>query len=239
MKLLLSLFTVVVDVGLPITLYYVLTYFGVPDILALVLSGTIPFVSVIINFIFRNQVDVTGILSTTGFIASTILTIIQIYITLDILLQLNSPIISFAMGLVFFITLIPIKVGSYQMRPLLYHNFKFMEMGNFKGVTEDEPIPERWERHWSTYADFRQTFIVLTAVWGFALLLDVPFRILIIYKTKFADKAGLVGGIVTFCYMQIFVLFSVIYVKRMIKLHDKRYKEKEGVVIADAANNEF
>ncbi|CAG8564608.1 9423_t:CDS:1 [Dentiscutata heterogama] len=229
----------IVDVGLPITLYYVLLYFSVPVILALVISGTIPFVSVIINFIFRKQVDVTGILSTTGFITEIILSIVQGYVTLNILQQLNTSIISFVMGLVFFITLIPIKVGSYQIRPLLYYNFKFMEMGNFKGLTEDEPIPERWERYWRTYAEFRQTFIVLTAVWGFALLLDVPVRFLVIYKTKTADQAAFIGGITSFCYMQIFVLFSVIYVKWMKKLHDKRYKLKEGTIIADAAINEI
>ncbi|CAG8685281.1 7057_t:CDS:1 [Dentiscutata erythropus] len=231
MKLLLFLFTTIVDVGLPIILNYVLTYFGVPVILALVLSGTIPFVSVIINFNFRKQVDVTGILSTTGFIASTILSIIQGYVKLDILEQLNAPIISFAIGLVFLITLIPIKVGSYQLRPILYYHFKFMEMGNIKGLTEDEPIPERWERYWITYADFRQTFIVLTAVLGFALLLDVPIRILIIYITKMADRAALVGSIVSFGYMQVFISFSVIYAKWMKKLHEKRYKVKEGSYI--------
>ncbi|CAG8807935.1 11668_t:CDS:2, partial [Racocetra persica] len=37
----------------------------------------------------------------------------------------------------------------------------------YRGLTIDEPIPERCERYWRTYASFRQALIVATAIWGF------------------------------------------------------------------------
>ncbi|CAG8812910.1 11962_t:CDS:1, partial [Gigaspora margarita] len=199
--LLLSLLMIVIDVGLPLVLYFILSNY-IPVFLASAISGTIPFVSAIINFIFFKQVDTTGILSTTGFTTATILTIIQENTKLFLLQQLKQSILLFATGLVLLFTLIPLKVGSFQMRPLLYHNFKNMGMGNLKGLTEDEPISERWERHWRTYAEFRRTFIVLTAVWGFCLMLDVPIRILVIYKTNTPEQALFIGSIVTFGWMQ-------------------------------------
>ncbi|CAG8815846.1 15981_t:CDS:2, partial [Dentiscutata erythropus] len=67
--------------------------------------------------------------------------------------------------------------------------------GNLKGLTEDEPIPDHWERYWRTYAVFRWTFIILTAIWGFGLLFEIPFRVLIIYKTRTTNDAVYIGAI--------------------------------------------
>ncbi|CAG8850922.1 35650_t:CDS:1 [Gigaspora margarita] len=112
-------------------------------------------------------------------------------------------------------------------------------MGNLKGLTEDEPIPERWERYWRTFVEFRRTIIGLTAVWGFCLMLDVPIRTLVIYKTKTPEQAFFIGSIVTFVWMQCPVIFSVIYVKLMKNLLEKRLKEKESNTVAAIVNNEI
>ncbi|CAG8742708.1 hypothetical protein C2G38_2094611 [Gigaspora rosea] len=233
---LLSLLMIVIDVVLPLVLYFILSNY-IPIFLASAISSIIPFVSAIINFIFFKRVDTTGILSTTGFITATILSIIQDNTKLFLLQQLKQSILLFAAGLVLLFTLIPLKIGSFQIRPLLYHYFKNMGMGNLKGLTEDEPIPERWERHWRTYAEFRQTFIVLSAVWGFCLMLDVPIRILVIYKTNTPEQALFIGSLVTFGWMQFPVIFTVIYVKLMKNLLEKRIKEKETNTVAAIVNN--
>ncbi|CAG8708923.1 16919_t:CDS:1 [Dentiscutata erythropus] len=228
--LLLSLLMLFVDIILPLILFTILSRF-ISDILALIISGIPPIISIILNFIFRRKVNATGILSLTSFIAGTIMSLIQGDARLYLL---REPIMSCTVGLVLLITLIPIKVGSFQMRPLVFNYAKNLGIGDLKGLTEDEPIPERWERHWKTYAVFRRTFFVLTAVWGFALILDAPARIIVIYKTKTIDRAVFFGVAFGFIWVNCLILFTVIYVRRKKNLFEKQIKKEEAAAVATA-----
>ncbi|CAG8784902.1 3146_t:CDS:1 [Cetraspora pellucida] len=219
--LLFFLLMIFVDIGLPILLYYILSKY-IPVIWALVISGIPPIVSVILNFIIRKQVNAIGILSIVGFIAGTILSVLQDDPKLYLL---RESFITGAVSLVFIVSLIPIKIGSFQMRPLLYYNSKNLGLADLKGLTEDEPIPERFERYWRSYALFRRVFIVMTAVWGFGLLLEVPARILIIYNTKTVDEAVYIGNIVIYSWISCLILFNIIYSGWMKKLGKKREAE--------------
>ncbi|CAG8537910.1 14634_t:CDS:1, partial [Dentiscutata heterogama] len=186
LRLLLMMF---IDLFLPLLLYYILSKF-LPTIWALALAGVPPAISVIVNLIIRKQVGVIGLLVVLAFIIGIILSVIQgdprIFL-------LRESFVTGVFGLVFIITLIPVKIGSFKMRPLLYYNSKNLEVGNLEGLTEDEPIPDRYERYWRSYAGFRQTFIILTAVWGFGLLIEVPVRVFIIYHTATVDDAVYIG----------------------------------------------
>ncbi|KAF0501608.1 membrane protein [Gigaspora margarita] len=157
--ILLAILKIFVDVGLPLIFYYIFSNF-VPVVWALFISGIPPMISVILNFIFRKQVNAMGILIMTSFIAGSICSIIlndpRLYL-------LRESFVGGIISMVFIISLIPINVGSFQMRPLLYYSIQHLGIG-IKGLTEDEPIPERWERYWRSYVVFRRTFIVLTAV---------------------------------------------------------------------------
>ncbi|CAG8708935.1 16920_t:CDS:1 [Dentiscutata erythropus] len=231
---LLSLLMLFVDIILPLVLYMILSRF-ISVILALVISGIPPIISIILNFIFHRQVSITGILSLTGFIAGTIMSIIKGDARLYLL---REPIMSCAVGLVLLITLIPIKVGSFQIRPLLFYYVKNLGMGNLEGLTEDEPIPERWERYWGTYAELRRTFFVLTAVWGFGLILDAPARILVIYNTKTIDQAVYFGLIIGIVWVNCLILFTIIYVKWRKHLFEKQSKKEEAAATVATANKE-
>ncbi|CAG8620390.1 1145_t:CDS:2 [Dentiscutata heterogama] len=137
-------------------------------------------------FIFRKQVNLIGLLVVFGFIVGIIFSVIE---GDSRLFLLRDSFFTGVFGLAFIITLIPIKIGSFEMRPLVYYSAKNLGMANLKGLTEDEPIPERWERYWRSYPRFRQTFIVLTAVWGFGLLIEVPVRVIIVYRSPTVDDA--------------------------------------------------
>ncbi|CAG8645635.1 11422_t:CDS:1 [Dentiscutata erythropus] len=228
--LLFFLFMLFVDVGLPLILYAILSKY-IPTIWALIISGIPPIISVILNFIHRKQINAIGLLSLAGFIAGSILAIYQDDPKLYLL---RDSFITGVIGLVFVITLIPIKVGSFEMRPLIYYNSKNLGLGDLKGLTEDEPIPDRWERYWRSYALFRRTFIVLTAVWGFGLILEVPARVIIIYNTSTVDAAVYIANIFVYTWLGCLILFNIIYSGYMKKLGKKREEEAEAVV---AANN--
>ncbi|CAG8625822.1 13904_t:CDS:1 [Dentiscutata heterogama] len=232
--LLLSLLMIFVDIILPLILYSILSRF-ISVILALIISGIPPIISIILNFIFRRQVNATGILSLTGFTAGVIMSIIQGDARLYLL---REPIMTCAIGLVLFITLIPIKVGSFQMRPLLYNYAKNLGIGNLKGLTEDEPIPERWERYWRAYAEFRRTFFVLTAVWGFGLILDAPARVLVIYNAKTIDQAVYFGVVAGFIWINCLIVFTIIYAGWRKNLFEKQIKKEEAATAVATANKE-
>src|SRR5205823_14013719 len=90
-------------------------------------------------------------------------------------LLLRSAITS-TIGITLLITLLPIKFGTFRMRPLAFYFIKDMATGgtfahssssvNLPGITNDEPIAERWERYWVSYPLFRRGFIIVTAIWG-------------------------------------------------------------------------
>ncbi|CAG8489457.1 20315_t:CDS:1 [Cetraspora pellucida] len=221
-KILRLVVTLVFDIGLPLLLYSILSR-RIPIILALIISSIPPTIYIIINFILHKQVDHIGILIIIGYIVGTILSLVK---DDPRLLLLRESFVTGVMGLTFVISLIPIKVGSFEMRPLTYRSAKQLELIDLEGLTEDEPIPERWERHWKSYPRFRQIFIVMTAVFGFGLLFEVPARVFIIYSMPTIDDAVYLASIIFPCWLGCLILFSTIYL---------RYMFKKGYVIKDAA----
>ncbi|CAG8828267.1 10988_t:CDS:1, partial [Gigaspora rosea] len=79
--------------------------------------------------------------------------------------SLGISFISGVIGLVLVITLIPIKVGSFEMRPFAYYCSKNLGLGNYKGLTKHESVSERCDRYWRNYALFRRALMIVTAVW--------------------------------------------------------------------------
>ncbi|CAG8697336.1 24372_t:CDS:1 [Cetraspora pellucida] len=220
--------TMFIDIALPLILYYILSKY-IPTIWALVISSVPPAISVIVNFILRKQVNPIGVLVIIGFIVGVILSLVQADPRLFLL---RESLVTGVFGLAFVITLIPIKIRSFEMRPLLYYNSKNLEVGDLKGLTEDEPIPERWERHWRSYPKFRLTFIVLTAVWGLGLLIEVSVRIIIIYNTATIDDAVYFGSIFLYSWLSCLTLFTFIFSRYMQKKgeSERLRKEQEAAV---------
>ncbi|CAG8494701.1 hypothetical protein C2G38_2069892 [Gigaspora rosea] len=222
-SMLLLLLMMFFDLGLPLLLYYILEKF-IPTIWALAISGVPPAISVVVNFIFRKQISVLGFLVVLAFIVGIILSVVQ---GDPRIVLLRESCVTGVFGLLFLFTLIPIKIGSFQMRPILYYNSKNLEIGDLKGLTEDEPIPERYERYWRSYSGFRKTFIVLTAVWGVGLLIEVAVRIVIIYYTTTIDQAVYIGSIFLYSWLGCLTLFTFIFSKYMKKKGEEQQKLRE------------
>ncbi|CAG8719773.1 38153_t:CDS:1 [Gigaspora margarita] len=220
LRLLLMMF---VDLALPLLLYYILEKF-IPTIWALAISGVPPAISVIVNFIYRKQISVLGFLVVLAFIIGIILSVVQ---GDPRIVLLRESCVTGVFGLVFLITLIPINIGSFQMRPILYYNSKNLEIGDLKGLTEDESIPDRYERYWKSYSGFRHTFIILTAVWGVGLLIEVAVRIIIIYKTATIDQAVYFGSIFLYSWLGCLTLFTFIFSRYMQKKGEAKQKLRE------------
>ncbi|CAG8581516.1 17505_t:CDS:1 [Acaulospora morrowiae] len=215
-----------VEVILPIILYFILEKY-LPVIWALVISGVPPLIVVIVGLIRHRRVDVLGVLIVFSFIVGAIVAGVQgdprLYL-------LRESFITGVIGFVFLITLIPIKVGSFRMRPMVFYFSKDMATGGTFGsggghlqpITEDESIEARWERYWDSYPKFRQGFIVMTAVWGFGLLIEVVFRVIIIFRAPTIDQAVYIASIATYSWIALLVLFTIVYSRWMARMGQKR-----------------
>ncbi|CAG8706206.1 17686_t:CDS:1 [Dentiscutata erythropus] len=208
--ILLVLFTI----DIPIFLYVNLSN-QIWIIWALVISIIPPVISITFNFIFRKQFDVLGMLSIIVLVSTIILNLFNV----PKFYSLGASFVFGVVGLVLVITLIPIKVGSFEMRPFLYYCSKNYGIGNYEGLTKDEPFTERCERYWRTYASFRRPLIIVTAVWGFVFLIELLIRIIIVYNTNGVD----VNNRAFFYAFPFLGVSTAIYV---IWVHRKRFKEK-------------
>ncbi|RIA86666.1 hypothetical protein C1645_676081, partial [Glomus cerebriforme] len=189
------------EIGLPLALYFILKNF-MSEVNALIISGVPPFLVVIYGLIRKRRVDILGILIILSFIVGAIVAALKsdprIYL-------LRESTITGTIGLAFLITLIPIKIGSFQLKPMVFYFAKDMATGGsfsysttkseLPGLTDDEPVSERWDRYWVSYPTFRHGFIVMTVFWGVGLIAEVPIRVIIVYRMPI-DRAIYLSNIV-------------------------------------------
>jgi uncharacterized protein involved in cysteine biosynthesis len=67
---------IVIDIGMPLALYYILKP-HVGELIALVISGIPPLLHVIINFIVKRRIEVIGCICIFSFIMSAVLSLIS------------------------------------------------------------------------------------------------------------------------------------------------------------------
>lgn len=222
------------DAVLPIILYFVLKKY-IRETYALIISSIPPFFVAVFGFVRRRRADVLGIILVFSFVISAIVVALRDDPRIHLL---RRSAVTGIIGVIFLITLIPIKIGSFRVRPLVFYFAKDMATGGafgnssssseLTGLTEDEPVDERWDRYWNSYPLFRHGFIVMTAVWGIGLLSEVPVRVIVVYKVTPFEKAYFASQVITYVWMGSLALFNILYVRRM---------KKRGVRAADAAND--
>ncbi|CAB4405011.1 unnamed protein product [Rhizophagus irregularis] len=183
-------------------------------------KGFPPFLVVIYGLIRERHVDILGAMLVVCFIVYGIV----LSITNDARIQLFRESASTGtIGLAFLITLIPIKIGSFQMRPMSYYFAKDMLTGGSFGLSpkknNTDDIKERWgwERNWNNYAVFRRGYRILTALCGVGYIIETPAFVMIILKTPTIKRAFFWTNFVTYVWSVILVIIDVIYHRWFIK----------------------
>ncbi|GES99357.1 DUF3159 domain-containing protein [Rhizophagus clarus] len=174
------------------------------------------------DIISKRRIDILGAIIIISFIVSDIVSTLKndtrIYL-------LRESTITGTIGLTFLLTLIPIKYGTFQMRPIIYYFAKDMQIGGSFGYTPtqrrnsglSEVTTQRWELYWEKYAVFRRGFYFLTILWGVSLLLEVLARAIIVFKAPTTDSAVMWTNIVTYSWLGVLILINVLYSKRFKK----------------------
>ena len=160
------------DIGGPLLAYHLLQSNGVGTVPALVLSGVLPAIGVIIGIIRHRRVDAVGVLVLAGIVVGAILGLVS-----------RNPKLVLDEGSVSTGVFGLICLGSLATDKPMMYRFALEFMG---------PDTERGREFADLrqYKEFRRAFVVITVVWGTAYLVEAAVRVLIVQETSAGTALG-------------------------------------------------
>ena len=166
-----------VDMALPIGLYYGLRAGGVSSYLALIVSALVPMVSALVQFARERRLDAmavfVAVVILVGLLASLVSGSTRFMLAKD-------GWVTGAAGLWFLATV-------RARRPLAFVGGRPFLEGRFRSDGTS------WDVLWEEFPKFRRIWRVSTAIWGVAMILDGLLRVLMAYALPVDEVPGLGG----------------------------------------------
>jgi hypothetical protein len=185
----------VFDVIGPLVAYSLLRSNGYSQVTALILSGVLPALGVVLAVVRHRRLDVLGALVLLGIAVGAVLGLATGNARL-VLLEGSVPTAIFA---------VVCLASLWSSRPLIFRfALEFIGADTPKG----RDFADRWR-----YAGFRRTFRVMTAVWGLAYLAEAAARILIVELTS-AGTALAITKIMPYAVAAVLVAWMFVYGQR-------------------------
>jgi hypothetical protein len=185
----------VFDIAGPYVAYSLLRSAGQSAVSALVLSGALPALGVIVKAISHRRLDTVGIVVLAGIAVGTVLGLLTGNPRL-VLIEGSVPTAVFGL----------VCLGSLRaQRPLIYR-FAVEFMG------PDTPKGRDFESHWR-YPGFRHVFRLYTVVWGVVYLAEAAARIVIVETTS-TSTALAVSKVMPYAVAGVLVAWMVAYGRR-------------------------
>ncbi|MGW1056217.1 VC0807 family protein [Streptomyces sp. NPDC002521] len=158
------LLTVLVDLGIPIGLYYGLTAAGVSDLIALTAGAVVPGVATLVGYARTRRIDALGVFMTTMLVLSIVVSVVGGSARL---LLVRDGWLTAVAGVGFLVSL-------RGRRPLAF--------GFSRRLLERRTTDGRnWDELWEEVPGFRRIWRVTTVIWGIGLLVDSGIRTLMAY----------------------------------------------------------
>ncbi|KAH8549318.1 hypothetical protein BGW37DRAFT_113833 [Umbelopsis sp. PMI_123] len=224
--------TLFVDVIMPIILYYSLRN-TVSQLAALLISSIPPAVMSIFKMIWYRTFDALGVVIILGFVLSAVISVID---GDPRVLLLRESIVTCATGVVFLVTMIPIRIGQWVNKPLIYGVTKQMMsvLPPVKYVYNGQVIEEtRIEFSWKWSREFKKGMLIMNAAWGVILILEFVAKLIMYFSSLTVDQMVLYGNIVLGVTLGSMGIFNVFYGRRIrlrtieeCKLVQKRLEEE-------------
>jgi hypothetical protein len=185
----------VFDIAGPLVAYSLLRSAGLSAVGALVLSGTLPVLGVVLGMARARRVDVVGVLVVVGIAVGTGLGLASGNARL-VLLEGSVPTVVFG----------AVCLGSlWTTRPLMYRfAVEFIGPDTPKG----RDFADRWR-----YPEFRHAFQVTTVVWGVAFLAEAAARIVIVESTSTGSALG-ISKVMRYSFAGILIAWNIAYGRR-------------------------
>ncbi|KAI9304860.1 hypothetical protein BJ944DRAFT_162815 [Cunninghamella echinulata] len=216
----------IMNAAIPIGLYYILKSY-VPPVWALVLSSIPTILSVIVQAIFMRRIDSIGAGVILGFILSVVLASIN---GDPKLLLLRESFVTAAVGVICAITLIPIQIKSFTMKPILYYLAKDLIPLRPVEFNDDQTKPQdRMLFYWTYSPYFRRHLRILTAI--DVVVLELEFGLKLYYILRFdLDTLVIVSNLTLVAIGILVFLFTLWYILKI----RKQLRMDEPMMLAEA-----
>ena len=157
---------VIFDLGGPLLAYALLRSAGMSAVAALVISGVLPALGIVIGAVVDRRVDVLGVVVLAGIVVGTVLGLTSHNARLY-LLEGSVPSVVFALGCLFSLRL---------RQPLIFRlALEFLGPDTPKGCD----VTAAWR-----YPGFRRAFQAITVAWGVGYLVEAAARVAIVETTS-------------------------------------------------------
>lgn len=187
-----------VDVLVPVGIYFALRRAGVGNVLALTAGAFVPALRVLISIVRDRRV---------AGLAAFVLAIFALSIALAFVTG-NARVL-LAKESVF-----TVLAGVYCLGSLLVGRpFSYYTMRRFV-VGDEEEAKTEWERAWENSVEFRHTLRVLTLAWGIGFVGEALIRLVLVYELPVSTMV-IVSPILLAALVVVLVIFSRVYGKRV------------------------
>ncbi|KAI9278756.1 hypothetical protein BDA99DRAFT_429083 [Phascolomyces articulosus] len=223
------LIMMVVQVGIPLALYYGLrNQIGV--VYALVISGIPPFLWVIFEFIRKRRVDALGVIIALSFILSGVISIVSGDARAALI---RDGAVGAVIGGFFLITLIPINTSWLVLRPLTHIIGEQMFAGiQYQWTDRDgnERTQSIVEWQFENIRFFRWSMRLQTLAWGVLLILELVACVLFVEITDMStDDIVKYNNIINGVVIGVMVTVSTTagwYARKLVKEVGKKWTEE-------------
>lgn len=230
------LITIIADVIIPVVLYFILNKFIDPWIALLI--GSVPaLLIVIVKGVWKRTVDIVAL---TVFVAFAISAIVAVATRNGRILIFEKSVVTFILGIVFFISLIPFTIPRFwskdktplQVKPLvLIVGKQLLPLGDMNKQTTGGVEITRWDWMYDTIPRFRRECRILTAVWAFGLIAEFLGRMGMYLSVLTLDQVVLYANVYFGVILGILVIITIVYmfwVRKKVLSGVEAWLENEG-----------
>ncbi len=187
---------VLVDIAIPLVVYYTSREAGASQWLALVLSAVAPMARAAYTLVRKRRADWFAIVA----LAIILISVVTSFLTGGPrFLLAKDGLLTATVGIVILVTL-------RAKRPIMFVVGRAMleQAGESAGD---------WDRRWQSSARFRRTWRVLTVIWGVGVLLDAAIRVLAAYTLPI-DVVPALSGFQWIVLLVVLQVISQLYLRR-------------------------
>ena len=202
---------VVFDLGGPLLAYGLLRSAGLSAVAALVISGVLPALGIVIGALADRRLDVIGVVVLAGIVVGTVLGLTSHNARLY-LLEGSVPSVVFALGCLF----------SLRLRQPLIFRFSVEILG--PDTPKGRDVIAAWR-----YPGFRRAFRTITVAWGVGYLMEAGVRVAIVETTS-TGIALLCSKLVPYAFAVSLSVWTLVYGE-----HEKKKAERRAITIQNPA----
>lgn len=212
------LLTLVIDIGLSIAIFTLLTDHGVAAGVAYLVAGVAPVLGMLVNWIRTRKLGGVSVIVLVTLLISALVTLIG---SQDLrVLLLKDAVLTGGFGLVTLVSALPV-FG----KPLMFaYGLKFGTDGTREGVQE-------WYDLWDRYPAFRHTQYLINNTWGIAYLLEAGTKVAGAYLLPY-HAAYAVNQILPWVVLAGLIFWTISYGNAQRKAGDARRAAAEAAEAA-------